>query len=173
MSGVKVKSGVYKHKPTQVFQKGHKTNLGKKFGKKGVNKICPTCQKEFYVCNKASNRRHYCSKQCLFESPEWKNDISKRQTGRKLSEETKKKLSLAFQGENSSLWRGGKSFEPYSVDWTKTLKRSIRERDNYICQKCNQYGNVVHHIDEDKLNCDTDNLVTVCTKCHRKIHSKK
>lgn len=57
---------------------------------------------------------------------------------------------VKIRGYRNPNWRGGKSFEPYSVDWTETLKRSIRERDKYICQVCSQYGNTVHHIDYDK-----------------------
>ena len=62
-------------------------------------------------------------------------------TGKKLTEEHKKKISLggkgikrkeitkiriskAIQGSNHWNWRGGK--RPYSVDWSETLKRSIR-----------------------------------------------
>ena len=42
-------------------------------------------------------------------------------------------------GNKHPNWKGGISFEPYSIDWTETLRRSIRERDNYVCQICNQY----------------------------------
>ena len=96
--------------------------------------------------------------------------------GSKRTEETKKKMRenhADCNKENNPNWQGGKSYEPYSVDWTETLKRSIRERDNYICQLCSQYGNVVHHIDENKQNCNINNLITLCAKCHRKIHNKK
>jgi len=41
---------------------------------------------------------------------------------------------LKISGKNSPRWQGGKSFEPYTTDWNNTLKRAIRERDNYICQ---------------------------------------
>lgn len=80
------------------------------------------------------------------------------------------KISEAIKGEKNPNWQGGKSFEPYSVDWTETLKRAIRERNNYICQLCNQYGNEVHHIDYDKKNCNSDNLITLCKSCHRKTN---
>lgn len=83
---------------------------------------------------------------------------------------TKEKLSNASRGEKSYLWKGGISIAPYSVDWTKTLKRSIRERDKYICRLCGKpQGDIshdVHHIDYDKINCSPKNLITLCKKCH-------
>lgn len=72
--------------------------------------------------------------------------------------------------ENQPAWLGGKSFEPYSIDWTETLKRSIRERDHYLCQLCSQYGNVIHHIDYNKKNCDPENLITLCAICNGKVN---
>lgn len=76
----------------------------------------------------------------------------------------------SMQGSNHFNWKDGSSYKPYSTDWNKTLKRSIRERDNYICQSCSQYGNVVHHIDYDKKNCNPDNLITLCSRCHCKTN---
>jgi len=66
------------------------------------------------------------------------SNLMKGRIGRKHSEETKKKLSLSLKGEKSPFWKGGISFEPYSIDWTETLKRSIRERDKYTCQICDK-----------------------------------
>jgi hypothetical protein len=100
--------------------------------------------------------------------------MSKAHKGKKLSEETRKKLSESHRGEKGSGWKGGISFEPYSIDWTKTLKRSIRERDHYICQVCWNYGNAVHHIDYNKKNCNPENLITLCILCNLKVnHNRK
>ena len=110
--------------------------------------------------------------------------------GRKHSEETKLKMREArlknpisafkgrkrpdmrerFMQEKNPNWQGGKSFEPYTTDWTITLKRAIRERDNYICQKCSQYGNSIHHIDYDKKNCNSNNLITLCRRCNTEVN---
>jgi hypothetical protein len=73
---------------------------------------------------------------------------------------------LFHSGEKNNNWRGGKSFEPYSVDWKESLKKAIRERDHYICFLCHKYGNNVHHIDYDKKNCNLNNLITLCHDCH-------
>jgi 5-methylcytosine-specific restriction endonuclease McrA len=66
------------------------------------------------------------------------------------------------------------SFEPYSVDWTTTLKISIRQRDRYTCQICGkQQGDnafSVHHIDYNKQNCNPENLITLCNSCHSKTN---
>ena len=89
------------------------------------------------------------------------------------SKETREKISKAFTGSNHWNWQGGKSREPYSVDWTETLRRSIRERDHYLCFVCRLYGNHVHHIDYDKKNCDPNNLITLCHSCHTATNSHK
>ena len=58
----------------------------------------------------------------------------------------------------------------YSINWTRTLRRAIRERDNYTCCLClKQQEDMVfdvHHIDYDKYNCNPDNLITLCRSCH-------
>lgn len=53
---------------------------------------------------------------------EIKKRISEKLKGRKLPEETRRKMSLSRQGEKSILWRGGVSFEPYTTGWTNLLK---------------------------------------------------
>ncbi|MAH51932.1 hypothetical protein CMI37_39305 [Candidatus Pacearchaeota archaeon] len=74
-------------------------------------------------------------------------------------------LTPVYYGKESPNWQGGKSFEPYSKQFTESLKQFIRERDGYLCV-CNNYGDHVHHIDYNKLNCKSNNLITLCEKCH-------
>jgi len=103
--------------------------------------------------------------------------------GKHQTEEWKKKIGLAnsiAQKGNKNGFKKGNIFgvrfqkrtssEPYSVDWTKTLRRSIRERDHYICQICLGEGYSVHHIDYNKKNCNIDNLITLCHKCHTRTN---
>ncbi len=90
--------------------------------------------------------------------------------GSKNTEQSNQKNSENHKGEKNANWKGGKSFEPYSIDWTETLRRAIRERDNYICQLCSRYGNVVHHIDYIKENCNPNNLINLCRNCNTKIN---
>lgn len=79
-------------------------------------------------------------------------------------------------GENHSNWKGGISKESYGLEWTITLKESIRERDNYECQRCGisqeKLGQAlaIHHIDWNKKNMNPQNLISLCRSCHTKIH---
>jgi hypothetical protein len=76
-----------------------------------------------------------------------------------------------IMGIKNPNWRGGLSFQPYTTDWTVTLKRSIRERDKYTCSVCGYEPAVhVHHIDYNKKNCFPQNLITVCKSCHTKTN---
>ena len=126
-------------------------------------------------------------------SKKWRENMAKAHKGLKRSFETRKKMSisakgrvftkehkrrigLAHSGEKSRFWEGGKSFEPYTIDWTRTLRQSIRERDNNTCQICGkpqaQENRLfcVHHIDYNKRNCDPKNLITLCRICHNKTN---
>lgn len=101
--------------------------------------------------------------------------ISEAHIGKYHSEETKQKISESHRGERSATWRGGVSYVGYSSNWTRTLKRSIRERDGYICQRCGlqqRQGDKdfsVHHVDFNKQHCDPKNLLTLCTRCHSQV----
>ena len=131
---------------------------------------------------------------------EQKLKIKGRYKGRKLSEETKKKMSLAQKGNKKFLgkkhtketkikmsksqrkeknhnWQGGKSFEPYTTDWTHTLRQSIRERDKYTCQLCGKKQGdralSIHHIDYNKQNNEIKNLISLCISCHIKTNTNR
>jgi len=102
----------------------------------------------------------------------WKN--------KKLTEEYKQKIKdnhADVKMQNNPNWQGGKSFEPYSLEFNKELKNFIKERDNYICQdpdcKYKSKKLDIHHIDYDKKNNNIDNLITLCGSCHSKTKGKK
>ena len=116
------------------------------------------------------------------KTEETKRKISKAKKGKKLppfTEKHKNNIKKALKGkfvgkyklEENPNWQGGKSFEPYSVDWTKTLKRAIKERDRFTCQVCGEQEDLmVHHIDYNKKNCNSNNLITLCRSCHSKTN---
>jgi len=82
-------------------------------------------------------------------------------------------------GKNNPNWRGGTSFEPYSYEFNKLLKGQIRKRDNFSCQVCGRKEEDlkntlnVHHIDYDKKNNDSNNLISLCRKCNSLVNGKR
>jgi len=108
----------------------------------------------------------------------FKKIMSKKLKGRKMTKKWIRKLSESHRSERSYFWKGGISQNPYPIGWTETLKKSIRERDHYICQICEKLQKdealSVHHIDYDKKNCNPDNLISLCRSCHLKTsHNRK
>lgn len=80
-------------------------------------------------------------------------------------------------GDRNSNWQGGKSFEPYPIEFNNSLKRKIMERDNYQCQnpqciKTSEISNI-HHIDYDKDECHPNNLITLCGSCHSQTNGNR
>lgn len=99
--------------------------------------------------------------------------------GKKHSKVTKQRISEAIKGTkigcDNPAWLGGKSFEPYSAEWTPELREQIRKRDNYTCQilECGLVQNGrphdVHHVDYNKKNSTPLNLLTLCVSCHARV----
>ena len=91
--------------------------------------------------------------------------------------EDKRRFGKGLVKELNPAWNGGTSFLPYTLDWTQTLRRSIRERDKYQCKMCGipQGDRVldIHHIDYSKDNCSPNNLVSLCRKCHMKTNHNR
>jgi len=99
--------------------------------------------------------------------------------GKVFTKEHRQNISKArkgrFAGENSPSWQGGKSFEIYPKEF-KQIKKSILERDNYMCQfpNCTEIHDRlhVHHIDYNKKNNNPENLITLGTSCHTRTNGK-
>lgn len=119
--------------------------------------------------------KHYCIK-CgiLLKCPKAKKCNKCANLGRKISKETKLKISLNQQGNKHWNWQGGKSCEPYPLGWNRKFKELIRERDSYICHICGKKQGkrklAIHHIDYNKNNLNLDNLISLCTNCHTKTN---
>jgi len=150
---------------TTRFQKGQKIRLDIKHTTESKKKI-----------GKAMEGKQNCLGRKLSEKTKKKiSEWGIQNTGKRYKKypNLKKQISEKMSGKNSPFWKGGISFEPYSVNWTETLKRAMRERDRYICQVCNSYGNTVHHIDYDKKNNNPNNLITLCASCHSKTNNNR
>jgi hypothetical protein len=104
---------------------------------------------------------------------------NKNPLGYKHSKEMKRKCAIAKFGNNNPAWQGGISYEPYSLKWTKEIKKKIKERDKYNCQNCHKSYLLkdkelyIHHIDYDKKNCSLENLISLCLSCHGKTNHNR
>lgn len=67
-----------------------------------------------------------------------------------------------------------------STKW-KTKRTNILKRDEYLCVECKRYGKsvqatTVHHIKpldtHEELRLDSNNLISLCSKCHDKMHDR-
>ena len=54
----------------------------------------------------------------------------------------------------------------------REIRQQVKERNNGCCRLCRQrYKRLhIHHIDENHRNNTIDNLVSLCVKCHKKLH---
>lgn len=58
----------------------------------------------------------------------------------------------------------------------KAWRTAVFERDNYTCQICGERGKKLnaHHlkrwVDAPKLRFELSNGITLCEKCHKKVH---
>ena len=129
------------------------------------------------------NKNAYRFKKGFVPTKEHKTNISIALTGKKHKPETIEKLRKIGKErfgikELHPSWLGGKSFEPYGIEFDNKLREQIRKRDNFRCQECfrhqdelrtkmnKKYKLSVHHIDYDKHNNDPTNLISLCMPCH-------
>ena len=88
-----------------------------------------------------------------------------------------------MQGSNSPCWRGGitpKNAKIRASDEYKKWRKSVYERDDYVCQMCFKKGNgdlVGHHIlkfsDYKDYRFEVWNGITLCEHCHEKTYGKE
>jgi hypothetical protein len=147
-----------------LMQKGNTYCLGKKYSEEHRRKISEGNKGK--VMSKEARLKISLGNKGKKRTPEQIQRMVERSKGKHFSPQTEFK-----KGKDGINWRGGIWFEPYPQDWTKTLKQSIRQRDNYTCQICGKEpAIIVHHIDYNKKNCDTKNLIVVCSPCHSKTN---
>lgn len=82
------------------------------------------------------------------------------------------KIFIDISGERNSAWRGGVS-NRYPTEFYE-IREFVLGRDKYQCQICGREPKSphVHHRDGDVNNNNQDNLMTLCTNCHSRVHKK-
>jgi 5-methylcytosine-specific restriction endonuclease McrA len=114
----------------------------------------------------------FFGKKCTVEH---KMKISAANTGKRRTQGQRINQSEAARKSGKTTWNGGSSFFPYSADFTKVLREQIRARDGHTCQLCGATGGslAVHHIDYDRQNTNTENLISLCVSCHPKTNVRR
>lgn len=66
----------------------------------------------------------------------------------------------------------------YPENWHEIAK-AVKEKAGWRCEHCGQkhdiehgYMLTVHHLDMDKSNCEFENLVALCQRCHLRIQAQ-
>uniref|UniRef100_A0A6M3IQ66 Homing endonuclease n=1 Tax=viral metagenome TaxID=1070528 RepID=A0A6M3IQ66_9ZZZZ len=188
-------------KRPEVREKISRTLKGRVSNRKGVKLSKETREKmskamKGFRHTEESKRKMSKAQKGKVISKEWRRKISEAQKGKVISEEAKKKMSIAHKGkklseehkrkiseshkgEKAYQWLGGKSFEPYGLEFNEDLKEVIRNRDRRKCQICdkteleNKEKLSIHHIDYNKKNNDPKNLISICRKCHRRTNDDR
>jgi len=125
-------------------------------GKESRKRFCTDCHKELNMsaCYDGDKRCKSCAHKELYKDP-----------------------------SNHPNWLGGLSRLPYTIEFTASLKESIRDRDGHKCQYCGKteeqeikdYNKAlaIHHIDYDKENCLDTNLISLCCECNTKANKNR
>ena len=75
------------------------------------------------------------------------------------------------RGDKNPNWRGGISYNDYCPIFSDNeFKQMIKDRDGNKCLNpyCNHKSTLlhVHHINYDKQECNSLNLITLCVRCN-------
>ena len=164
--------------------------------KNAVTFVCENCGETVTKPYQSNSKHLYCSRDCSKI-----NAIgNKHWLGRKHTDETRKKMSenryahpIIMRGEDHPNWKGGCKYKkkfpervPRSpdermerIDFRYKLQKKIFERDNFICQICEQVGGKlqIHHLKSwakyPELRFEESNCQTLCMTCHYYITFKK
>ena len=88
------------------------------------------------------------------------------------------KIYLTYSKNSKFPWEKTNEQNRKSAEYIN-WRTAVFERDEYRCQICGRVGGKLnaHHIKPfakyPKLRFDTDNGVTLCEACHRKVHKEK
>ncbi|HEC66582.1 MAG TPA: hypothetical protein ENI23_15005 [bacterium] len=124
--------------------------------------VCGVCKKTFET--KRSRIKYgwgkWCSRKCFYES----------RKGHALSEETKRKISLANSGEKNGMWKGEKVTNKGIHDWLR--RRLGKPKKCWWCglddpNKRYEWANLSR-----KYKRDLKDWARLCMSCHSKYDNK-
>lgn len=147
--------------------------------KKGINKNCETCNREFYVRPYQANdkTRRFCSLKCKGVGRDIKGENNPRwKGGLPFCLECKKKLSQRgykyclnhrAKGENSSVWKGNKVGYYALHMWVYREKGRPKK-----CEFCGSGNNLAWANKSQLYKREIDDWIRLCRKCHYKYDNQ-
>jgi hypothetical protein len=143
-------------RPKEVIEKIRSSNLGRKRSEETRKKMSDFQKARMQKPEERLKRSLQTKK--YFESPE-----------------ARKRASEMKRGEKSPTWKGGISFEPYCIKFTKEFRERVRAFFDYECVVCGVKQTTrklhVHHVNYNKDTCCDNSprlFVTLCMSCHSK-----
>lgn len=111
-------------------------------------KCCDTCGKIFIVKH---FMQRFCSRHC---SSYWLSNIRNK-------------------GTNHPRYKGNIKDRYYYPSIFYKIRKKIIKEANGKCLICEKHATSVHHVDYDKTNNSTYNLVLLCNSCHAKTNTNR
>jgi hypothetical protein len=113
--------------------------------RKGKEEKCFICGKTSYYSQqrleRCKSKKYFCGKSC---QTKWRN--------------------TQYSGPKHMLWKNGR--------WTyrDVILRSGKAKMCNLCKTKDERVLAVHHVDENKLNFNLENLAWLCHNCHKLVH---
>ncbi len=147
-----------------------------------LSKICSCCRDNKEISGFSRNRSnkdgydHYC-KECKSNVLKLnKKKINERRIAYRHEKGISTRYGSGRPKSSTCKLRISKTGKAYTNDW-EIVRKIIYERDNWTCQicgiKCRGDGKdkiQCHHINDNSLDNDSYNLITLCASCHMRLH---
>jgi hypothetical protein len=89
---------------------------------------------------------------------------------------TKELRGNIYRGDRHYNWQGGLSFEPYTKEFNNPFRLFIRQREGFMCIRCNmkeedclklfKHRLNIHHVNYDKQLTIKENCCALCVRCN-------
>jgi len=89
-----------------------------------------------------------------------------------MNKEQREMHKKRMTGKNNPRWNNGASEYPNHIE-LKRKRIEVLKKSKGKCEICGKLANIVHHIDGDKGNHSTDNLIPLCKQCHWALHGQE
>jgi hypothetical protein len=154
----------------------------------GIVTNCVVCNKEFVrrQSKSCANKGKYCSPVCRGKAKQNRVDktctLCGNQFKLKPSQLSKSKSGLYFctrKCKDEAQKLGGiKEIMPAHFGTAKVPDyRALFTEDELVCSRCgyDEFSSSVdiHHVDHDRSNNSKENLIPLCSNCHKALHNGK